>query len=103
MRRPAIFRQADVQRAVRAAQAVGGRAVIVRENHPYDRGYWRRYDGLGRPRNPLSREGWDDCNREMAAEERERQGLPFYGDEYAERLAWAQSTGPAGHPQEKAG
>lgn len=41
---------------------------IVRANHPYDRGYWRRYDGKPRPNDKQGRAGWDDCNRELREE-----------------------------------
>lgn len=44
---------------------------IVRENHPYDNGYWDRYDGKPppseQPGNRLAREGWFDCDRELRA------------------------------------
>lgn len=46
------------------------RAAIERDmSHPYDRGYWRRYDGGSRPtkKGPL-RDGWDVCNRELLDE-----------------------------------
>ena len=40
------------------------------ENHPYDRGYWARYDGL--PRDSVTwregKKGWDDCHRELRSE-----------------------------------
>jgi hypothetical protein len=41
---------------------------IVVEDHPYDRGYWARYDGLPSPGDKAGRAGWRDCNRELAAE-----------------------------------
>ncbi|WP_157113140.1 hypothetical protein [Bradyrhizobium embrapense] len=43
---------------------------IVRERHPFDDGYWARYDGKRRPNKSLTekREGWEACDREIAEE-----------------------------------
>lgn len=41
---------------------------IIRERHPFDDGYWSRYDGRPRPSGKRQREGWDDCNRELREE-----------------------------------
>lgn len=41
---------------------------IVRERHPFDDGYWARYDGKKRPTGQQQRYGWDECNREFACE-----------------------------------
>lgn len=41
---------------------------IVRENDPYDDGYWARFDGKRRPTGSKQRAGWDACNRELADE-----------------------------------
>lgn len=47
---------------------------MERQNHPYDQGYWARYDGKPRPSelpgNLLARQGWDDCDAEIDAETR---------------------------------
>lgn len=43
---------------------------IVRENNPYDDGYWARFAGKKRPTGRRQRQGWDDCNRELLDEER---------------------------------
>lgn len=40
------------------------RMDIVIENHPFDRGYWKRFNGLPRPRGK-EREGWDACHEEL--------------------------------------
>lgn len=43
----------------------------VVENHPYDRGYWARYDGQPRPKRPgAKRDGWDQCDAEIRDEAR---------------------------------
>lgn len=42
---------------------------ITRERHPFDDGYWARYDGKPRPSGRLQRDGWDTCNRELRNEE----------------------------------
>jgi tricorn protease-like protein len=46
------------------------RRGIVIERHPYDRGYWRRYDGGARKscRSPQERQGWRDCDAELRFE-----------------------------------
>ena len=39
--------------------------------HPYDRGYWERYDGKPRPKYGMAaRQGWDDCDAELRAEKK---------------------------------
>lgn len=38
---------------------------INRERHPFDDGYWARYDGKPRPRGEEQRSGWDTCDREL--------------------------------------
>lgn len=35
---------------------------------PYGEGYWARFDGKPRPTEGKRREGWDDCDRELAEE-----------------------------------
>lgn len=41
---------------------------MVREDHPYDAGYWARYDGAPPPTDADGRRGWSDCNNELRAE-----------------------------------
>lgn len=49
------------------------RLGIVTEPHPYDRGYWARFNGQPRPkRSGPGREGWDDCDAELTDERRSR-------------------------------
>lgn len=44
---------------------------ITIENHPFDRGYWDRFNGAARPtRKSETREGWDTCDAELADERR---------------------------------
>lgn len=44
---------------------------IERQDHPYDRGYWRRYDEKSRPSDVQGRLGWSNCNRELRDEAEE--------------------------------
>lgn len=53
---------------------------MERLDHPFDRGYWQRYDGLPRPgkfsnlrgvtsiTNPFEHAGWDQCDSELRFE-----------------------------------
>jgi hypothetical protein len=41
-------------------------------SHPYDRGYWARYDERPRPKDKEEAEGWDTCDDECRLE---RQGI----------------------------
>jgi hypothetical protein len=53
---------------------------IVRENHPFDHGYWARFDGMRRPGtfrfvagatrpiDPAEQAGWDVCDAELRLE-----------------------------------
>lgn len=61
-----------MNRGIRATTRNG----ITIEDHPYDRGYWVRYDGEALHKNPESgrdrnqwRLGWNSCNQELMAEE----------------------------------
>lgn len=48
--------------------------LIIREKHPFDDGYWARYDGKPRPEtNAVSQEGWDTCDAELKFEAENRQ------------------------------
>lgn len=39
---------------------------IKRKKHPFDDGYWARYDGKPRPTDSLqSMAGWDSCDAEF--------------------------------------
>jgi hypothetical protein len=57
---------------------------IIREDHPYDRGYWARYDNKARPSGTEQRQGWDDCNRELRAERAVKQPGPRDGEQQRE-------------------
>lgn len=54
--------------ASRKSDAVG----IIREDHPFDRGYWARFDGLPRPSAPDEAKGWDACDQDIEFEESSR-------------------------------
>lgn len=41
-------------------------------SHPYDRGYWARYDGQAPPSDAHERRGYDDCQAELLDEATER-------------------------------
>jgi hypothetical protein len=42
---------------------------VTRERHPYDDGYWARYDGKRRPKRAGEpRDGWDECDGELRME-----------------------------------
>lgn len=41
------------------------RLGITIEKHPYDRGYWARFNGQPRPSAWRERQGWDQCDREI--------------------------------------
>lgn len=49
-------------------ESATNRIGVVIEAHPYDEGYWRRYNGGARPRRGERRQGWDACDREMKRE-----------------------------------
>lgn len=55
-----------------------GAPKIVRHRHPYDDGYWSRYEGASRPSASGERQdGWDACAAELAHEEESiRPGAP---------------------------
>lgn len=44
------------------------RKDIVVENHPYDKGYWARYDGRPKPKIKGAAEGWNACDSELREE-----------------------------------
>ena len=39
-----------------------------KSDHPYDIGYWMRYDGRPMPKRGETRKGWEACDKELAAE-----------------------------------
>jgi len=39
---------------------------IIRENDPFDDGYWDRFDGKPRPSGAQQQAGWDACDKELA-------------------------------------
>jgi hypothetical protein len=41
-----------------------------KSDHPFDTGYWMRYDGLPKPRQREMRDGWQTCDQELAGERR---------------------------------
>ena len=47
---------------------------IVRQSHPYDDGYWLRFDGSPRSQcaSDQGRQGWDDCNEDQEFETLQR-------------------------------
>lgn len=38
---------------------------IVVEPHPFDQGYWARFNGEARPARGERRKGWDECDTEL--------------------------------------
>lgn len=63
------------------------RLGIVRERHPYDDGYWRRFDGMPRPHGPPETlQGWKDCDEELSFEAACRRG-PKSEERWHERRA----------------
>jgi len=71
--------QNDEQEQSEASEICGSKSAVERlvsrpsdnfqkENHPYDRGYWKRYDGEPRPIKKAEAEGWDDCDKELMVE-----------------------------------
>jgi hypothetical protein len=42
--------------------------AIVRQDHPFDNGYWARYDGKPRPVDAAGAAGWDACDGEFRLE-----------------------------------
>lgn len=46
---------------------------IIVEDHPYDQGYWARYNGEKRPaRKGARRDGWDQCDLDEQMQPQER-------------------------------
>lgn len=45
------------------------KAVRLISKHPYDQGYWSRYNGLPMPKNGDKQavEGWKQCDKELAS------------------------------------
>ena len=46
-------------------------AQFDKGDHPYDDGYWMRYDGKPRPKSKAEAEGWDALDAELAEENAE--------------------------------
>lgn len=42
------------------------------EQHPFDRGYWARFNGQPRPTRGEPRKGWETCDEELTFDRTEK-------------------------------